>query len=79
MSLYEPRGDYQIIAEYMEQDEGLLKQQFEVLKNKLMQEGIAAQTKQALPEHIRRVGVITPASGAALHDILTVLDNEPSD
>ena len=76
VSLYEPRGDYQIIVEYMEQDgEGLLKQQFEALKNKLMQEGLfATQTKQALPEHIRRVGVITSASGAALHDILTVLE-----
>lgn len=75
VSLYEPRGDYQIIVEYMEQDgEGLLKQQFEALKNKLMQEGLfATQTKQALPEHIRRVGVVTSATGAALHDILTVL------
>lgn len=76
VSLYEPRGDYQIIVEYMEQDgEGLLKQQFEALKNKLMQEGLfATQTKQALPEHIRRVGVVTSATGAALHDILTVLE-----
>ncbi|MBE1287838.1 MAG: exodeoxyribonuclease VII large subunit [Alteromonadaceae bacterium] len=75
VSLYEPRGDYQIIVEYMEQDgEGLLKQQFEALKNKLMQEGLfATQTKQALPEHIRTVGVVTSATGAALHDILTVL------
>ena len=76
VSLYEPRGDYQIIVEYMEQDgEGLLKQQFEALKNKLMHEGLfATQTKQALPEHIRRVGVVTSATGAALHDILTVLE-----
>lgn len=75
VSLYEPRGDYQIILEYMEQDgEGLLKQQFEALKNQLMQEGLfATQTKQALPEHIKRVGVVTSATGAALHDILTVL------
>lgn len=76
VSLYEPRGDYQIIVEYMEQDgEGLLKQQFEALKNKLMHEGLfATQTKQALPEHIHKVGVITSATGAALHDILTVLE-----
>ena len=74
--LDEPRGDYQIIVEYMEQDgEGLLKQQFEALKNKLMHEGLfATQTKQALPEHIHKVGVITSATGAALHDILTVLE-----
>ncbi len=75
ISLYEPRGDYQIIVEFMEQDgEGLLKQQFDALKNQLMAEGLfATQTKQALPKDICTVGVVTSSSGAALHDILTVL------
>ena len=76
ISLYEPRGDYQIIVEHMEADgEGLLKQQFDALKNKLAAEGLfATQTKQALPANIKKVGVVTSSTGAALHDILTVLE-----
>lgn len=75
ISLYEPRGDYQLIVEHMELGgEGQLKQQFEQLKNRLAAEGLFAQQyKQALPETIKRVGVITSSSGAALYDILTVL------
>ncbi|WP_416305357.1 exodeoxyribonuclease VII large subunit [Neptunicella sp. SCSIO 80796] len=75
ISLYEPRGDYQLIIEQMELGgEGQLKQQFEQLKNQLAAEGLFAQQyKQPLPEVIKRVGVITSSSGAALHDILTVL------
>ncbi|WP_438862712.1 exodeoxyribonuclease VII large subunit [Neptunicella sp.] len=75
ISLYEPRGDYQLIVEHMELGgEGQLKQQFEQLKNRLAAEGLFAQQyKQALPDSIKRVGVITSSSGAALHDILTVL------
>lgn len=75
ISLYEPRGEYQLIAEHMEADgEGLLKQQFEQLKIRLAAEGLFAQQyKQPLPKLITRVGVITSATGAALHDILTVL------
>jgi exodeoxyribonuclease VII large subunit len=75
ISLYEPRGEYQLIAEHMESEgEGLLKQQFEQLKNKLAAEGLFAQQyKKTLPKLITRVGVITSSTGAALHDILTVL------
>ncbi|MCC2614964.1 exodeoxyribonuclease VII large subunit [Aestuariibacter halophilus] len=75
VGLYEPRGDYQLVIEHLEPaGEGLLKQQFEQLKAKLMAEGLFAQEhKQALPTHVRRIGVITSATGAALHDILTVL------
>jgi exodeoxyribonuclease VII large subunit len=75
ISLYEPRGEYQLIAEHMESEgEGLLKQQFEQLKNRLAAEGLFSQQyKRALPKLIMRVGVITSATGAALHDILTVL------
>ena len=75
ISLYEPRGDYQLIVEHMQgAGEGLLKQKFEQLKAQLHSEGLFdPQHKQALPDNIHRVGVITSPDGAALHDILTVL------
>ncbi|MGL6027423.1 MAG: exodeoxyribonuclease VII large subunit, partial [Vibrio sp.] len=75
LSLYEPRGDYQIILESMQPEgDGRLQQQFEQLKMQLAAEGLFAQSrKQALPEHPRCVGIITSRTGAALHDILQVL------
>ncbi|MDO6691794.1 exodeoxyribonuclease VII large subunit [Aliiglaciecola sp. 3_MG-2023] len=75
VGLYEARGDYQIIVDFMEPEgEGQLKQQFEMLKVKLAAEGLFSTShKKALPERIQRVGIITSATGAALHDILTVL------
>ncbi len=75
VTLYEPRGDYQLIVESMHPaGEGLLQQQFEQLKAQLSAEGLFDQQfKQALPEPARQVGVITSATGAALHDILRVL------
>jgi exodeoxyribonuclease VII large subunit len=75
ITLYEPRGDYQIIAESMQPaGDGLLQQQFELLKQKLNDEGLFDPAlKQALPTPAHRVGVVTSKSGAALHDILHVL------
>ncbi|KGD72498.1 exodeoxyribonuclease VII large subunit [Tatumella morbirosei] len=75
VTLYDPRGDYQLIVESMQPaGEGLLQQQFTELKNRLDAEGLfAAEHKQPLPSPARQVGVITSASGAALHDILQVL------
>jgi exodeoxyribonuclease VII large subunit len=75
IGLYEPRGDYQIIVEHMEPEgEGQLKQQFDMLKQQLASEGIFAQEyKKPIPEVVLKVGVVTSATGAALHDILTVL------
>jgi exodeoxyribonuclease VII large subunit len=75
IGLYEPRGDYQIIVEHMEPEgEGQLKQQFEMLKRQLASEGIFAQEfKKPIPETVLRVGIITSPTGAALHDILSVL------
>ncbi|EJM7852819.1 exodeoxyribonuclease VII large subunit [Vibrio parahaemolyticus] len=75
LSLYEPRGDYQLIIESMQPEgDGRLQQEFEELKMKLAAEGLFAQTsKQTLPEHPKCVGVITSKTGAALHDILDVL------
>lgn len=81
ITLYEPRGDYQLIAESMQPaGDGLLQQQFEQLKQRLSDEGLFDQQfKQPLPAPAKRVGVITSASGAALHDILQVLQRrDPS-
>lgn len=75
VSLYEPRGDYQVIIESMQPaGDGLLQQQFEQLKIKLAAEGLFSQEhKKTLPAFVKRVGVITSSSGAALHDILHIL------
>lgn len=75
ITLYEPRGDYQIIVESMQPaGEGLLQQQYEQLKQRLAEEGLFGQQhKKALPAPARQVGVITSKTGAALHDILHVL------
>ena len=75
VSLYEPRGDYQIIVEQVENaGEGELRRRFEALKNKLADEGLFdTERKQPLPALPGRIGVVTSPSGAAIRDILTVL------
>ena len=76
VSLYEPRGEFQLVVEQLlAAGEGALRARFEMLKAKLAAEGLFdASRKQPLPANVRRVGVITSASGAAIHDILTVLE-----
>ncbi|CAB0151562.1 Exodeoxyribonuclease 7 large subunit [Pseudidiomarina piscicola] len=81
ITLYEPRGDYQLIVEHMEDaGAGLLQQRYEQLKHKLQAQGLfAAEHKQPLPTEIRRVGVITSPTGAAIRDVLAVLQRrDPS-
>lgn len=75
VSVYEPRGDYQLIAEYMEEaGDGVLQRAFEALKQKLDAEGLFAdEHKLPLPAIPRRIGVITSPSGAAIRDVLSVL------
>ncbi len=75
IGLYEPRGEFQIIIEHMEEaGEGALRQQFEQLKNKLNAQGMfASKTKKTLPDFSKRIGVITSPTGAAIHDVLTTL------
>lgn len=75
ISVYEPRGEYQLLAEFIESaGAGLLKQQFEQLKAKLQAEGLFDPArKKALPAQVQRVGVITSPTGAAVRDIVTVL------
>ena len=81
VSLYEPRGDYQLVIESMHlAGEGLLMQQFEALKLKLAAEGLFAQhLKKNLPHFSKAVGIITSKTGAALQDILHILQRrDPS-
>src|SRR5215207_808744 len=75
VGLYEPRGDYQLIVEHMEEAGlGALNREFERLKVKLAAEGLfAEERKRELPRFPRRIGVITSASGAAIRDILHIL------
>ena len=75
IGLYEPRGDYQLIIEHMEEaGDGALRRQFDLLKNKLADEGLFDSShKKPIPGHATRVGIITSSSGAAVHDILTTL------
>ncbi len=75
VSLYEGRGDYQLIIEHMQPaGAGDLQAQFDALKEKLFQQGLMAQErKRPLPEKIERIGIITSPTGAAVRDVLTVL------
>ena len=75
VSLYEARGDYQLIVEQIEPaGEGVLKRRYDALKRKLADEGLFDEDrKQPIPELPRRIGVITSPSGAAIRDILTIL------
>jgi exodeoxyribonuclease VII large subunit len=75
VSLYEPRGNYQLIIDQMEEaGDGALRRAFEELKTKLYNEGLFDEAKkQPLPDLPRCIGVITSPSGAAIRDVLTVL------
>jgi len=75
ISVYDQRGEYQLICEYMEPaGVGALQAAFVQLKEKLAQEGLFAEAhKISLPRFPRKIGVITSPTGAAIHDILNVL------
>ena len=75
LTVYEPRGEYQIILDYLEpKGIGALQVAFEQLKEKLAREGLFdPNRKRPLPLLPRCIGVVTSLSGAAIQDILTVL------
>ncbi len=75
VSLYEPRGDYQMIVEHMEEaGVGALKREFERLKARLAAEGLfAPELKRPLPAFPRRIGVITSAQRRRMRDVLHIL------
>ena len=74
LSIYEGRGDYQLILDGMEEaGDGALQRAFEQLKRKLHDEGLFAdENKQQMQSHYQHIGVITSATGAAVQDILSV-------
>ncbi|MCA1797481.1 MAG: exodeoxyribonuclease VII large subunit [Desulfuromonadaceae bacterium] len=79
-SVYTPRGDLQLIVEEIEPEGvGGLQVAFEQLKAKLEQEGLFSETrKRSLPPYPQTIGLVTSASGAAVHDILNILERRAS-
>ncbi|MES2769408.1 MAG: exodeoxyribonuclease VII large subunit [Bdellovibrionota bacterium] len=75
VTVYEPRGSYQIMCEVMEPvGAGALQIAFEQLKAKLQKEGLFDQArKRKIPEHSQRVAIVTSPTGAAIRDMLNVL------
>ncbi len=75
LSLYEARGDYQLIVEKMQPaGDGLLQMKLEALKAQLTAEGLFAPSrKHPLPAQPKQIGIITSPTGAAVHDMLTIL------
>jgi exodeoxyribonuclease VII large subunit len=75
LSLYEPRGDYQLIADaILPAGSGALQQAFEALKKKLEAEGLFdASRKRPLPGYPKTIAVVTSPTGAAIRDILATL------
>jgi exodeoxyribonuclease VII large subunit len=76
VSVFEARGQYQLSVQILQpRGLGLLQAKFEALKRKLETEGLfAAERKRALPKFPRRIGIVTSSSGAAIRDILNVLN-----
>jgi exodeoxyribonuclease VII large subunit len=75
VSLYEGRGEFQLVAEHMEPSgEGALRLAFEQLKQRLAAEGLFDPArKRPLPRFPSQIGVITSPSGAAVRDVISVL------
>jgi exodeoxyribonuclease VII large subunit len=75
IGVYEPRGEYQLVLEYIEpKGVGALQQAFEELKARLAKEGLFdLERKKPLPLLPRRIGIITSPTGAAIRDMLRVI------
>ena len=75
LSIYEARGDYQLIVDDMQASgDGALQRELEALKQRLQAEGLfASDRKLPVPIHCERIGVITSPTGAAIEDIISVL------
>lgn len=75
ISVYEPRGSYQILCEMMEPvGAGALQRAFELLKEKLKSEGLfETARKKQIPAHPRHVAIVTSPTGAAIRDIINIL------
>ena len=77
ITVYEPRGDYQFRVKHLMQDgAGMLRLQFDRLKEKLLKEGIfAEENKTKLPAFVQNIAIITSPKGAALQDFLSILNS----
>jgi len=75
VTLYEGRGEFQLVVEHMEEaGSGALQRAYEALKHRLGEEGLFDQAnKKELPTLPQSIGVVSSPDGAAVHDILTVL------
>lgn len=75
ISLYDARGDYQLIVEFIEErGEGLLRRQFDLLKKNLAAQGLFDVIhKKRIPNYPKKIGIITSHTGAAIKDVLAVL------
>jgi exodeoxyribonuclease VII large subunit len=75
ITVYEPRGEYQVILDYMEpKGVGALQLAFEQLKEKLAKEGLFDQAhKKPLPLLPQKIGIVTSPTGAAIRDLVTVI------
>ena len=76
VSLYQPRGNYQLIVDRMEEaGDGALRRQFEQLKTKLADEGLFdEENKLDIPKLPESIAIITSKTGAAVHDVLSVIE-----
>ena len=75
VTLYEARGEYQLVVDHLE-DAGVgeLMRRYEALKSKLDAEGLFnSQLKQPIPQHPKKIGIVTSPTGAAIRDVLSVL------
>ena len=81
LTVYEPRGQYQLIVRAVElQGVGALQLAFERLKRKLQAEGLFAQErKRPLPKYLQRIGLVTSPTGAAIRDVLHVVQRRNPD
>ncbi|MDO5456947.1 MAG: exodeoxyribonuclease VII large subunit [Atopococcus tabaci] len=71
VTVYQPRGNYQLIIEHMEPDGiGQLYRLFEERREKLSKEGLFDLPKKKIPRFPKRIGIITSSSGAVIHDIM---------
>ncbi len=75
VSLFEPRGEFQLIVEYLEPSgAGELQRQYEQLKAQLDSEGLFdAAHKKLIKQSNPRIGIVTSATGAAIHDVISVI------
>jgi exodeoxyribonuclease VII large subunit len=76
ITVYEPRGDYQLLLDYLEpKGLGALQLAFEQLKEKLAAEGLFdSERKRPIPHLPQRIGIVTSPTGAAIRDILHIID-----